>query len=49
MDREKRRIRRIGGGYLEATKDHQRPILWGLSRCIKANMNDASAIVEYDI
>ena len=47
MDR-KRNIRRIGGGYLQAQPAFQRPILWNLSRCIKANVNDAAVIIEYD-
>lgn len=34
--------------YLQAQPAFQRPILWNLSRCIKANVNDAAVIIEYD-
>ena len=47
MDR-KRNIRRIGEGYLQTQPAFQRPILWNLSRCIKANVNDAAVIIEYE-
>lgn len=49
MDREKRRIRRIGGGYIQDTPAYHRRVLWGLSRCVKANVFDAVAIIEYEI
>ena len=48
MDR-KRNIRRIGGGYLQTQPAFHRPILWNISRCIKANVHDAVVIIEYDI
>lgn len=47
MDR-KRNIRRIGGGYLQDQPAFHRPILWNISRCIKANVNDAAVIIEYE-
>lgn len=47
MDR-KRNIRRIGGGYLQYQPAFHRPILWNISRCIKANVHDAVAIIEYE-
>ena len=47
MDR-KRNIGRIGGGYSQDQPSFHRPILWNISRCIKANVNDAAVIIEYE-
>lgn len=47
MDR-KRNIRRIGGGYFLAAPEFQHPIMWGLSRSIKALLSDAVVVIEYE-
>ena len=38
----------MGGCYADCSPAFNRGALWDMSRCIKANMNDAAVIIEYD-
>lgn len=39
---------RMGGVYCQCTPDFNRGPLWNLSRTIRANMQDAGILIEYD-
>lgn len=41
-------IPKVGGVFTEVTAEFNRGSLIGLSRCLKANMNDAGIMIEYD-
>lgn len=42
-------IPKIGGGvYTQATAEFNKGSLSGLSRCLKANVNDAGVMIEYE-
>ena len=42
------RIPKIGGVFTQVTAEFNRGSLIGLSRCLKANMNDAGVLIEYN-
>ena len=37
-----------GGVFSQCTPDFNRGPLWGVSRCLKANMNDAAVLIEFE-
>lgn len=41
-------IPKVGGVFTQVTAEFNHGSLIGLSRCLKANMNDAGIIIEYD-
>lgn len=41
-------IPKIGGVYTQATAKFNKGSLSGLSRCLKANVNDAGVMIEYE-
>ena len=43
-------IPKVGGGgvFTQVTAEFNRGSLIGLSRCLKANMNDAGVMIEYE-
>lgn len=42
------RVRNVGGVFSQCTPDFNRGPLWGVSRCLKANMNDAAVLIEFE-
>lgn len=36
------------GVFSQCTPDFNRGPLWGVSRCLKANMNDAAVLIEFE-
>lgn len=41
-------IPKVGGVFTAATADFNHGSLIGLSRCLKANVNDAGIMIEYE-
>lgn len=41
-------IPKVWGVFTQVTAEFNRGGLIGLSRCLKANMNDAGILIEYD-
>ena len=41
-------IPKVGGVFTQVIAEFNRGSLIGLSRCLKANMNDAGIMIEYD-
>lgn len=42
------RIPKVGGVFTQATAEFNNGSLSGLSRCLKANVNDAGVMIEYE-